>query len=199
MLNRDIVIKSHHFENTFGKINLSQIDQMNHLTKQNISTQNDASHIHDEFSLLHVQTRESAVLRQRMISYLQFYMSVQIAMGGIFGIILVNLPNELNDLSIWTLAYICGAGLLMSIGSFAYGALGYIPKNRKEGWITKGMSQVGNTHDIEAWNLIFTDHLRSIESANHVLRRHINRIRILVLLEVILLVTGFFGAFIFWG
>jgi len=157
-----------------------------------------AIHAQDEFNLLHVLTRESAVMRQRMISYLQFYMSVQIAMGGLFGIILVNLPIEINDLTTWTLAYICAAGLMISIGAFAYGALGYIPKYRKEGWITEGMSRVGNTHDIEAWNLIFTEHLRSIESANYGLRRHINRIRIMVLLEVILLVAAFLGAFIFW-
>lgn len=158
----------------------------------------DATHTKDEFSLLNMLTRESAVTRQRMISYLQFYMSVQIAMGGLFGIILVNLPDELNDLTTWILAYICGAGVLMSIGAFAYGALGSKPKKSKEDWITKGMSQVGNTHDLEAWNQIFAEHLRSLESDNHGLRRHINSIRIMVLLEVILLVTAFFIAFIFW-
>jgi hypothetical protein len=159
----------------------------------------DTEELHDEFNLLHVLARESAAIRQRMISYLQFYMSVQIAMGGLFGVILVSLPEALDELTDLMIAYICGTGLLMSLGVFAYGTIWLFPKRRKEDWITEGLSQIGNTHDLAAWNRILIEHISLIETANHNLRKHLSRVRNLVLVELVFLVTGFLGAFVFWN
>lgn len=152
--------------------------------------------LQDEFLVLQTLSRESAAMRQRTISYLQFYMSVQIAVGGFLGLISVNIPLELNSSAELAVLYLCGLGLFMGIGGFAYGAIRLFPKRREEGWIAQGLSTVGNTRDIAAWNLLFSDHLHSLEAANHDIRRHLSRIRGLVLIEVIILVIVFLGAFV---
>jgi len=117
-------------------------------------------------------------------------------MGGLFGSISVSIPQELNKSAELAVSYMCGLGLLMSIGGFAYGALWLFPRKREEGWIATGLSIIGNTRDFAAWNPIFTKHLYSIEAANHDLRKHLGQISKLVLSEVILLVIGFISAFV---
>jgi len=92
-----------------------------------------------EFFLLQTLSRESAAVRQRMISYLQFYLAMQVAMGGLFALLLATIPPAFASISNSIVAYQCAAGLLVSIGSFAYGAIWLFPQKRGEGWILKGL------------------------------------------------------------
>ncbi|MBT8128210.1 MAG: hypothetical protein KJP15_12055 [Gammaproteobacteria bacterium] len=150
----------------------------------------------DQFLVLQTLTRESAAMRQRVISYFQFYMSVQIAMGGLLGLILVSIPEKPDKWIEWATVYICGVGIAIGIGGFAYGAFWLSPGKSNENWIVRGLTQIGNTHDLEAWNTVFREHLDKIEATNHILRRHLHQIRNLVLIEVIFLIISFILAFI---
>ncbi|MBT8439147.1 MAG: hypothetical protein KJO91_05420 [Gammaproteobacteria bacterium] len=150
----------------------------------------------DQFMLLQTLTRESAAMRQRLISYFQFYMSVQIAIGGLLGLIVVSIPEYPEKLIEWAAIYIGGTGIAIGIGGFAFGAIWLSPKKRNEDWIVRGLEQIGNTYDLVAWNKAFRDHLDNIESANHSLRRHLNQIRNFVLIEVIFLIVSYILAII---
>jgi hypothetical protein len=157
---------------------------------------NSAQEQKDQFMLLQTLTRESAAMRQRGISYFQFYMSVQIAIGGLLGLIVMSIPEYPEKLIEWAVIYIGATGIAIGIAGFAFGAIWLSPKKRYDDWIVRGLEQIGNTYDLVAWNKAFRDHLDSIEAANHSLRRHLNQIRNFVLIEVTFLVVSFILAII---
>lgn len=142
----------------------------------------------DEITVLNILLRDALALRQRLFSYLQFYLTAQAGLAALFAIVahdsydVVIMPSAQAVLLLSTL------GLLSSFLVIAYGLFVLRPGSNSREWVSNQLEQTSSFGDAVSWSDACGRRLAWLISANSALDIRVTRIRIGILLQ---LVCGF--------
>lgn len=136
-------------------------------------------------AVLNVLMRDANVIRQRLFSYAQFYLSIQAGVIGLFGLLFKEAADLGGDSAAQVALVVCALGLVGGLTVFSYGVVGLHPSKITRDWIRIDLDRIGDTNDEQAWNEAFTMRLRWLSAANHVLDGRIRHIRAGVVTELL--------------
>ena len=138
----------------------------------------------NELTVLNLLIRDTLALRQRLFSYLQFYLTAQAGLAVLFGFIahdsydVLQMPGARIGLVLSTL------GLLASFLVIAYGLFSLRPGTNSCSWIADQTQRSGSFADVESWARACRRRLENLLSANKILITKVGRIRIGLLIQL---------------
>ena len=142
----------------------------------------------EHITVLNILLRDALGMRQRLFSYLQFYLTAQAGLAAWFGIIAVDAHDAVRSPSA-TVAVVLGTlGVFASFLVIAYGLVTLRPGRGSRQWISEQLEQQGDFGDISTWVDACRRRLEWLLSANKVLDKKVTWIRVGILIQ---LVCGF--------
>ena len=139
----------------------------------------------DELSVLNILIRDTLALRQRLFSYLQFYLTAQAGLAVLFGFVahdsydLLQMPSAKFGLVVSTL------GLLASFVVIGYGLFSLRPGRESSTWISAQRAQSQSFGDVAQWAKACQGRLDGLLEANSRLITKVTRIRIGLLIQLV--------------
>ena len=139
----------------------------------------------DELSVLNLLIRDTTALRQRLFSYLQFYLTAQAALAVLFGFIahdsydVLQMPGAKIGLVISTL------GLFASFVVIGYGLLTLRPGKASCTWVSRQMERTNSFGDVAEWAEACQRRLEGLLLGNEQLITKVARIRIGLLIQLV--------------
>lgn len=142
----------------------------------------------DDITVLNVLLRDTLAQRQRLFSYLQFYLTAQAGLAVLFGFVAHDSYDVLQMPSAKAGLFLSTLGLLASFIVIAYGLFVLRPGKDNRQWISKQLQESDHFGDVATWAEACQRRLKWLLSANEILDRKILWIRTGILIQ---LVCGF--------
>ena len=137
----------------------------------------------DHITVVNVLLRDALAMRQRLFSYLQFYLTAQAGLAALFGIAANDAHEALQSPSAKIALLLSTLGILASFLVFGYGLLMLRPGSDSREWISRQLEQSGHFGEIPAWANACQRRLEWLLSANRVLDKKVTWIRIGILIQ----------------
>lgn len=139
----------------------------------------------DELTVLNLLIRDTLALRQRLFSYLQFYLTAQAGLAVLFGFVLHDSYDVLQLPSARIGLVLSSFGLLASFLVIAYGLFSLRPGKNSSSWIADQTERSGSFADVERWAGACRRRLEQLLSANQILNTKVTRIRIGLMIQLV--------------
>lgn len=128
-------------------------------------------------AVLNILVRDANIIRQRLFSYAQFYLSIQAGLVGLFGLLFKEAADLNGDTTAHLALIVCAVGLIGGLSVFSYGVVGLYPSKVTRDWIRNDLERIGGVGDPEPWVEAFVARLRWLSAANYQLDSRIRHIR----------------------
>ena len=138
----------------------------------------------NHITVLNILLRDALGMRQRLFSYLQFYLTAQAGLAALFGIVAIDAHEALQSPSARIALWLGILGVFASFLVFAYGLITLRPGSSKRQWISELLEEVGGFGDIPIWADACQRRLKWLLSANMSLDRKVTLIRIGILIQL---------------
>ena len=138
----------------------------------------------EHITVLNILLRDALGMRQRLFSYLQFYLTAQAGLAALFAIVAVDAHEAMQSPSARIALWLGTLGVLASFLVIAYGLFTLRPGSGSRQWISEQLRQVGQLGDISSWADACRRRLEWLLSANQILDKQVTWIRVGILIQL---------------
>lgn len=138
----------------------------------------------NDITLLNILLRDALALRQRLFSYLQFYLTAQAGLAVLFGFVVHDAYDVLQMPSAKIVLLLSTLGLLASFLVIAYGLFTLRPGQNSREWISTQLGRTDHFGDVAKWAEACHRRLEWLLSANTILDKKVSWIRRGILIQL---------------